>query len=108
MHWALKLQNLQNIFTLDKKAKVNFVEGTGTGISGMVILVQDVPDGPVVVTGEIVGLSPGLHGFHVHMTGNTSMSCSAAAGHFNPENVCTTLIIALPLDPKTWISLIFF
>jgi Cu-Zn family superoxide dismutase len=41
----------------------------------------------VRVNAEIAGLSPGLHGFHIHEKGD----CSAAdgmstGGHFNPQN----------------------
>ena len=68
---------------------VTFVEGTGAGISGMVTLTQMVPNGPVSLRGEIKGLAPGSHGFHVHSEGDTSSACSAAAGHFNPEMVRT-------------------
>ncbi|KAG8190852.1 hypothetical protein JTE90_028347 [Oedothorax gibbosus] len=39
---------------------------------------------PVSVTGEISGLSTGLHGFHVHQYGDLSNGCTSAGGHYNP------------------------
>lgn len=38
----------------------------------------------VLIVGHISGLTPGLHGFHVHENGDLSDRCSAAGGHFNP------------------------
>ena len=35
-------------------------------------------------SGAVSGLSPGLHGFHVHANGDLSNGCKAAGGHFNP------------------------
>ena len=40
----------------------------------------------VQVTGKIYGLTPGLHGFHVHTEGNFGNNCSNAGPHFNPFN----------------------
>merc|ERR1711874_516393 len=47
-------------------------------------VVELVPGAGVVNKGEIIGLGSGLHGFHVHMTGDTGNYCKAAGGHFNP------------------------
>ncbi len=39
----------------------------------------------VVVEAKITGLTPGLHGFHIHEKGNcTAPDASSAGGHFNP------------------------
>jgi len=42
--------------------------------------------GEVEITGEITGLTPGVHAFHVHEFGDCSAADAASAGgHFNPE-----------------------
>ncbi|KAF5291996.1 hypothetical protein FQA39_LY14113 [Lamprigera yunnana] len=53
-------------------------------ISGNVKFTQ-VQDG-VVVEGEIAGLAPGNHGFHIHAIGDLSNGCTSAGPHFNPYN----------------------
>ena len=43
----------------------------------------------VFVSGKILGLEPGKHGFHVHAVGDLGNGCKNAGGHFNPQMVST-------------------
>jgi Cu-Zn family superoxide dismutase len=46
-----------------------------------------VKDGAIEITGEITGLTPGEHAFHVHEFGDiTSKDGMSTGGHFNPEH----------------------
>ncbi|EDW89616.1 copper chaperone for superoxide dismutase isoform X1 [Drosophila yakuba] len=39
----------------------------------------------VVVDGVVDGLSPGLHGLHIHESGDTSSGCLSVGDHYNPR-----------------------
>ena len=55
----------------------------GNNVTGRVTF-TDTPDG-VRVFAEISGLNEGMHGFHIHETGDCSApDASSAGGHFNP------------------------
>lgn len=54
-------------------------------VTGKIIFTEI--EGGVHIEGEISGLSPGKHGFHVHAKGDLSGGCLSAGGHLNPYNV---------------------
>ncbi|XP_039045465.1 superoxide dismutase [Cu-Zn] 2-like [Hibiscus syriacus] len=43
-----------------------------------------IPNGITHVQGKITGLSPALHGFHIHALGDTTNGCNSTGPHFNP------------------------
>ena len=53
-------------------------------VGGVLNLVQ-YPGSKTVITGDIWGVSPGKHGFHVHALGDIRDGCGSAGGHYNPE-----------------------
>ncbi|KAL4601567.1 superoxide dismutase-like [Arapaima gigas] len=55
-------------------------------VSGTVYFEQQDESSSVKVTGEIKGLTPGSHGFHVHVYGDNTNGCISAGPHFNPLN----------------------
>lgn len=58
----------------------------GSTVSGTVSFVQR--NGEILVDARVKGLTPGLHGFHIHETGDCSApDASSAGGHFNPTRV---------------------
>jgi superoxide dismutase, Cu-Zn family len=53
-------------------------------VGGKIVFTQKGDE--VEITGEITGLTPGLHGFHVHEFGDmTSKDGLSTGGHFNPD-----------------------
>jgi len=57
----------------------------GNTAQGTVLFKQEA-DGNVRIIAEVSGLTPGLHGFHVHEKGDCSApDASSAGGHFNPH-----------------------
>ena len=55
-------------------------------VKGTIKFTQE-PGGPTVITGEITGVEPGEHGFHIHEFGDLSGGCDTAGAHYNPDNV---------------------
>jgi Cu-Zn family superoxide dismutase len=64
-------------------AVAHVVGASGSLVSGTLALAPF--RGGVRVTGDLGGLAPGSHGFHIHQTGDCSAAdASSAGGHFNP------------------------
>lgn len=57
---------------------------SGSDVKGVIMLKQE--DGYVHLTGKVINLEPGEHGFHIHEFGDlTKADGTAAGGHFNPD-----------------------
>lgn len=57
---------------------------SGSDVKGVIMLKQE--DGYVHLTGKVINLKPGDHGFHIHEFGDlTKADGTAAGGHFNPD-----------------------
>lgn len=55
----------------------------GSNVHGLVGFTEE--NGQVHITADVTGLTPGLHGFHIHEHGDCSApDASSAGGHFNP------------------------
>ena len=68
-----------------KKAIAVLQELGKSGVKGIITFTQS--DGYVEIKGEITGLTPGEHAFHVHEFGDCSSPDGKSAGaHFNPDD----------------------
>lgn len=76
-------------------ATVTLSPTSGSTASGTVTFGQ-LADGAVFVTVDLMGVPPGVHGFHVHDKGDCGDNGNAAGGHFNPA---TTAHGAPSADP---------
>jgi Cu-Zn family superoxide dismutase len=67
-----------------KKAVAVMIPTKDSKVSGIVTFTQT--DDGIEVSGEITGLTPGKHGFHVHEFGDISSADGMATGpHFDPD-----------------------
>ena len=57
-----------------------------SNVMGVVRLSQ-IDSSNCVIDGTIDGLSPGLHGLHIHETGDLSDGCNNLGDHYNPRGV---------------------
>jgi superoxide dismutase, Cu-Zn family len=64
--------------------KVELRDAAGADV-GFVKLTKQ--GGKVIVRGEVSGLTPGFHGFHVHAIGQCVAPFTTAGGHYNPGGV---------------------
>lgn len=73
-------------FDFQNKAVVYLFDPTGkSGVTGNVTFTKT--SGGVSLEGKVIGLTEGLHGFHVHQLGHIAPGCTGTGGHFNPHKV---------------------
>src|SRR4029077_17674928 len=66
-----------------RAATATLEPASGSKVKGQATFSQD--GSRVRATGEITGLTPGRHGFHLHDKGDCSAAdAESAGGHFNP------------------------
>ncbi|VDN53194.1 unnamed protein product [Dracunculus medinensis] len=65
-------------------AEARIVSINNSGVSGLVRFRQEREAAPTIITGFVTGLTPGEHGFHIHLVGDLSRNCLAAGPHYNP------------------------
>ncbi|KAM3720009.1 Extracellular superoxide dismutase [Dirofilaria immitis] len=53
-------------------------------VNGIIYFQQNNRASATTIYGTINGLTPGLHGFHIHQYGDQTNGCTSAAAHYNP------------------------
>lgn len=71
-----------NVTNAENRATV--VLKNSDGVFGHLILTQT--NEGVHIQGQVSGLAPGKHGFHVHALGDVSNGCTTTGAHYNPTN----------------------
>lgn len=69
------------------KAEAQLIPTTKNDSKVKGIIFFEKTDKGMHIHGEVTGLTPGEHGFHVHQYGVWSEDGKAAGGHFNPHKV---------------------
>ncbi len=78
---------IQSMKDARKVISAEAVIDNGSGVTGVVKMVQEGAKDWIHIEGSIFGLEPGKHGFHVHAVGSTGNECKDAGGHYNPHMV---------------------
>ncbi|CAL4913296.1 unnamed protein product [Urochloa decumbens] len=60
--------------------------GDNSSVAGALHFFQDPSTGYTEVRGKVTGLAPGMHGFHIHVFGDTTNGCNSTGPHFNPHS----------------------
>lgn len=77
------LQNVQGEVELPTEGVAVLIATQEDGVHGVISLRQQQEE--LHISGTVAGLSPGMHGFHIHEFGDLrDRAGKAAGGHFNP------------------------
>ncbi|XP_077313191.1 copper chaperone for superoxide dismutase isoform X2 [Lithobates pipiens] len=76
------LKGMGSVKSQNLGAAVAMMSGEGS-LQGVVRFLQ-VSQDTCVIDGTVDGLSPGLHGLHIHEFGDNSAGCESCGGHYNP------------------------
>jgi len=66
------------------KAVCVLAAGSSSAVTGTITFTQEKAGDSTTVSGQLKGLAPGKHGFHIHQFGDYTNGCMSAGGHFNP------------------------
>ena len=55
-------------------------------IKGYVLFNEDLFENKTLIKIKLSGVSEGLHGFHIHKTGDLREQCTSLCSHYNPYN----------------------
>ncbi|KAL5287902.1 hypothetical protein ACFFRR_008628 [Megaselia abdita] len=69
---------------------VAYLTGSEGKVEGNATFTQEDCDQNLSITAYVTGLSPGLHGFHIHEKGDLTNACFGLKNAFNPYNVDPT------------------
>ncbi|RDX88132.1 Superoxide dismutase [Cu-Zn], chloroplastic [Mucuna pruriens] len=83
---SLTLSRSKPLTVLAAAKKAVAVLKGNSAVEGVATLIQE-DDGPTTVAVRITGLTPGLHGFHLHEYGDTTNGCISTGAHFNPKKL---------------------
>lgn len=87
------LANVATVKAADLVIRMNMVDASGPGDEIGIITARTTPYG-VLFTPKLIGLAPGIHGFHVHQNPDCGPkekdgkreAALAAGGHYDPAN----------------------
>ena len=71
--------------SFETKAYVKIKPDKNSKVMGFLSLTENSP-GNIHLEGTVIGLSPGLHGFHIHESSNRTEGCTSFGPHYNPRN----------------------
>jgi len=71
--------------------QMNAVDSNGNAKNIGTVTLDETKWGGVMITPDLKGLSPGLHGFHIHENPSCDDKAMAAGGHFDPKKTAQHL-----------------
>jgi len=83
---SCQCEDIKNISENQERTTASCELDLSDSVKGRIVLMQEA-NGPTLLRGQIVGLSPGKHGLHIHEFGDLSNGCESAGGHYNPDDV---------------------
>ena len=67
---------------------------------------QPDPDSPTTITWKVEGLTPGLHGFHIHEKADFSEGCKSAGPHYNPFGMFKLSVLTFVINTHRFMCIV--